>query len=60
MTEPKPTNWTLVCFGLGLMFLVAWLFIFVPLGLKQIVGLAIMLIMGLGLTVAGSGDQREK
>lgn len=58
--QPKPTNWTLVWVGIALMVTVALIFVFAPsLGLRQVVGMSIILLIGLGLTVAGSADKRE-
>jgi hypothetical protein len=61
MTDsPKPTNWNLVWVGVALIVTVGLVFVFAPsLGVRQVVGMAIILLIGLGLTVAGSADKRE-
>lgn len=45
--------------GVALMLVGALLLIFIPLGVKQIIGICLIVIIGLGLTVAGSPDPRS-
>lgn len=49
----------IVC-GIMLMIISALLLVFIPIGLKEAFGLGIIMLIGLGLTVAGSPDPRKK
>lgn len=46
--------------GVVLMILAALLFIFIPIGAKEIIGISMIFFVGFGLTVAGSPDPRKE
>ena len=50
-TDHKPGY---IAAGVAIMLIAAMFMIFVDLGVKQVVGIALMFVIGLGLTVAGS------
>lgn len=59
MNEDKP-NWVLISFGITLMICGALLIILLPFGLKTLVGQLIILLIGLGLCVAGSPNPNSE
>lgn len=46
--------------GVALMVVAVLLLIFIEVGLKEIFGIGLLFIIGLGLTVAGSDDPRKE
>ena len=46
--------------GIVLMVVASLMMVFIPVGVKEAFGLGFIIIIGLGLTVAGSPDPRKK
>jgi hypothetical protein len=62
MSNRLPENDTQIGFitaGVCLMVIAVLLLIFIDAGLKEIFGIGLLFIIGLGLTVAGSPDPRK-
>lgn len=59
-TPPGDLRIGFIVTGVALMVVAALLVIFIEVGLKEVTGLAVLFIIGLGLAVAGSPDPRKE
>jgi hypothetical protein len=59
MSNAKGADWKIIGAGLALIVIGAALIMFLPLSGRRVLGIIILLIVGLGLCVAGSPDSKS-